>query len=152
MISVDSDERQGSPDREAAALLAGRRESKPRTSVSATSLAERASATIDELTGLAPGWDGYDAIPVLPRVARHAHRFLEAISEHTRTIPDVVPLSNGGVQLEWFAGTCEVEVTIEPDCATHVFIERRGEDGIREFPVDESLDVSRIAPLFRELR
>ena len=139
-------------DREAAEFLAGQQEAKAPSSLPIVPLAERTSAAIDELSELARGWDGYDGIPVLSQVAEHAYRFLEVIEEHTWIVPDVVPLSNGGMQLEWFVGAYEVEVAIAPDCATHVFFERKGEDRIREFPISASLDVSQVAHLFRQLR
>ena len=138
-------------DRDAAAFLAGQHQTEASPSLAVVPLAERASAAIDELTELARGWDGYDGMPVQSQVAEHAHRFLEVIGEHTQIMPDVVPLSNGGLQLEWFVGAYEVEVEIAPNCATLVFEYKR--DGqIEESPISDSLDVSQIAPLFRELR
>ena len=139
-------------DREVTESLARRQQPELSPSLPVVSLVEGATAAINELTELARGWDGYDGIPVLPQVAEHALRFLELIGEHTQISPDVVPLSNGGLQLEWFVGAYEVEVAIAPDCATNVFFEYSEEPGIQEFPLSDSLDVSQITPLFRELR
>ena len=116
------------------------------------SLAEQASEAIKELTQLVPGWDGYDGMPVQSQVAEHAYRFLEVIGEHTQFMPDIVPLSNGGVQLEWYIGANEVEVMIEPDCTTHVFFECTREGRLREFLISDTIDVSEVAQLFRQLR
>ena len=121
-------------------------------SLSVKPIAEQASTTIAELTELAPGWDGYNGIPVHPQVAEHARSFLEAIGEYTQLMPDVVPLSDGGMQLEWFVGVYEVEVAIAPDLATQIFFECTRDGRSEEIPLGVSLDVSRIAPFFRELR
>ena len=115
-------------------------------------LADRSRAAVDELAKLDPGWDGYDGVPVLPRVAEHALHLLKAIGAHTQIIPDVVPLSNGGLQLEWYVGIHEIEVEIAPDCATRLHRDFTG-DGIPiEVPIGDPLDLSEVAALFRALR
>ena len=115
-------------------------------------LADRSRAAIDELTKLNAGWDGYDGGPVLPQVARHALRLLEAIGAHTQIVPDVVPLSNGGLQLEWYIGIHEIEVEIAPDCATHLHRECTGDEDPTEVPIGDPQDTSEVAALFRALR
>ena len=115
-------------------------------------LADRSRTAVDGLTKLDPGWDGYDGVPVLRRVAEHALRLLEAIGSHTQIVPDVVPLSNGGLQLEWYVGIHEIEVEIAPDCATRLHRECTG-DGIPiEVPIADPLDISEVTALFRALR
>ena len=115
-------------------------------------LAERSRAAIDELTSLEAGWDGYDGIAVLPGVREHALCLLEAIGKHTTFEPDVVPLSNGGLQLEWYVGIHEIEVEIAPDCATCLHQERTDDGSITEVPIDNPHDVTEISFLFRALR
>jgi hypothetical protein len=115
-------------------------------------LADRSRAAIDELTRLEFGWDGYDGGPVLPRVAEHALRLLEAIGAHTQMVPDVVPLSNGGLQLEWYVGVHEIEVEIAPDFATNLHRERAGDESPIEVPIGDPRDISQVAAFFRELR
>ena len=115
------------------------------------SIAEQASAAIAELTELASGWDGYDGVPVRPQVAKHAFEFLKAIGKHTHFAPDVIPLSDGGMQLEWFVGVYEVEVVIAPDLATQIFFECTSDGRSEEIPLDDSLDVSGVVPFFLEL-
>ena len=123
-----------------------------RPSLPVESLVEQARAAIDGLTELALGWDGYDGIPVHAQVAEHALRFLDAIGVHTQLVPDIVPLSDGGLQLEWYVGTYELEVAIGPDCEAEAYFECKRDGRIEEMPIDAALDVSHIAPLFRELR
>ena len=115
-------------------------------------LADRSRAAIDELTKLDPGWDGYDGSPVLPRVARHALRLLEVIGAHTQIVPDVVPLSNGGLQLEWYVGIHEIEVEIAPDCATRLHRECTGDEDPAEVPIGDPHVTPEVAAFFRALR
>ena len=125
---------------------------KPAAILPIVSLADRSRAAIDELTKLDPGWDGYDGSSVLPRVAKHALRLLEAIGAHTQIVPDVVPLSNGGLQLEWYVGIHEIEVEIAPDCATRLHRECTGNGSPTEVPIGDPLDISEVAAFFRALR
>ena len=77
------------------------------------------------LATLPKGWDGYDGIPVGPAIVVLVRYFLTAIEECGRTVPDVVPLSNGGVQLEWVGGVykVEMEVEISPRGEIQVYLE-----------------------------
>src|SRR5262245_45803740 len=61
------------------------------------------------ILGLARGWDSYDARPVARRSAQNALTFLARFVEATTAPPAVVPLSDGGVQLEWHRGGLDVE-------------------------------------------
>lgn len=109
-------------------------------------------ASITELVNLPQGWDGYNGLPVRPEVAVHARRFIAVIGKYTQLVPDVVPLSDGGLQLEWFVGAYEVEVAITPDGMAHVYFECTTDGRIKEFPLGDSLDTEEIEPFFRELR
>lgn len=106
---------------------------------------------VTELVNLPEGWDGYNGLPVRPEVAEHALRLMAAIKECTQIVPDVVPLSNGGLQMEWFVGAYEVEVAIAPDGSTHFYFECTNDGRVREFPLGDSLDTEKIAPFFQEL-
>ena len=108
-------------------------------------------ATITELVNLPQGWDGYDGLPVRPEVAKRARRFLAVVGEFTQLVPDVIPLSDGGLQLEWFVDTYEVEVVIAPDSKAHVYFECTNDGRIQEFALDDSFNIEMIAPYFREL-
>ena len=116
-------------------------------------LATRAREHIAELTGLEQGWDGHDGVPVRFHAARMALEFLRAIGAYTQIMPDIVPLSNGGLQLEWFVGTYEVEVEVDPSLAgsIHVSFECTADERYAEIPVNDPRDVSGIAPYFKEL-
>ena len=107
---------------------------------------------ITELVNLPQGWDGYNGLPVRFEVAEYARRFMAVIKEYTQLVPDVVPLSDGGLQMEWFVGAYEVEVVIATDGTARVYFECTNDGRSKEFPLDNSLYTEEIAPFFRELR
>lgn len=53
------------------------------------------------LERLAPNWDSDGALPVSRRHANRAQGFLMQVMDSKSDEPDVVPLADGGVQLEW---------------------------------------------------
>lgn len=61
-------------------------------------------ARLAELERLAPGWDSDGGLPVARRHANRAMQFLVRLAADEATslpVPDIVPLADGGVQLEW---------------------------------------------------
>ena len=123
-----------------------------RQSPRAVSVVTKAGEVIDELTGLSPGWDGYSGVAVLPEVADHARDFLRTIGEYAQLVPDVVPLSDGGLQLEWFVGDYEVEVEISPDCSTHFTFECKRDGRNEEHSLGAIIDPTFLATYFNEIR
>ena len=76
-----------------------------------------AVAQVEELTALAANWDTYGAAPIAAGPATQAVKFLLDNAYSELAPPAVVPLSDGGVQLEWHRGGLDVEIafsTIEP--------------------------------------
>ena len=83
---------------------------------------QRAFERLEELTRLGPNWDSYGAEPISPQAIALARQFLTAVAERfaawagDRVHPYViVPLANGGVQLEWRGPGGDLEVEIGPD-------------------------------------
>jgi hypothetical protein len=58
---------------------------------------------MEELAALGPDWNGYGEQAITP----------EAIA--TLAWISAVPLSSGGIQLEWHTGQFDIEVEIGPD-------------------------------------
>jgi hypothetical protein len=56
---------------------------------------------ITELLQLAPNWDGYGASEVRQDVAAKALTALWNLLENDSPAPNVVPLGDGGIQVEW---------------------------------------------------
>ncbi len=65
--------------------------------------------------------------------------------------PDIVPSSDGGLQLEWFVEEFETEVLISPSSPTLVYVECNRFDEPKEFTIKHD-DISKIASIFKELR
>jgi len=72
--------------------------------------------------GLARGWDTYDAAPVSERIVQRALGFLLRFLEPSSPPPAVVPLSDGGVQMEWHRGGLDIEVTFSPREAPEMYV------------------------------
>lgn len=100
------------------------------------------AARFVEIAGLADDWDDYGARSIDRRAILLAARFIKATSQAGLPAPEVFPIPNGGVQLEWTARTMELELEIEPGGATAVFVGDDAESGRRfdgEIPRDSAL-------------
>lgn len=72
-------------------------------------------ARLQSFMKLERGWDSYDAAPINPLPVM--------IGIIMQTAPAVVPLSNGGVQMEWHRDGWDIELEITPDgCAILDFL------------------------------
>lgn len=67
-------------------------------------------ARVQRLTALRPGWDSYEAVPVRASTATMAVQFLLDHAYRELAPPAVVPLSDGGIQLEWHRGGLDLEI------------------------------------------
>lgn len=81
-----------------------------------------AVAQVEELTTLAGDWNTYGAAPVDATAATQAVRFLvdNAYAELAR--PAIVPLSEGGIQIEWHRGGIDLEISFS-DAEPGVYFE-----------------------------
>jgi hypothetical protein len=64
---------------------------------------------------LKPGWDGPEARPVSSEAFRATLVILEETMARDTIAPTVVPVSDGGLQLEWHCAGVDLEVYIERD-------------------------------------
>jgi hypothetical protein len=78
---------------------------------------------ISALEGLAPGWDGYEALPVSRLHANRAYQFLRAVMTDDTPLPDFVPLSDGGIQLEWHLAQVRVDFITDSEGTPTVLVE-----------------------------
>lgn len=70
---------------------------------------------VNELTALAAGWDSYRARPVEASAAVGVAMFLHDHSYHDLAAPQVVPMTDGGVQLEWHRDDVDFEISFSDD-------------------------------------
>jgi len=67
---------------------------------------------LGELIQLPLGWDGYEGIPVSLPNAYFAVRMLEAVCRINTPPPQIVPLSDGGLQIEWHTLKEDIEIQV----------------------------------------
>lgn len=67
---------------------------------------------LEHLVRLEPGWDGYDAPHVQFPIAAFAFSMLESICGPNTTTPDIVPGSNGDLQIEWHTLNGDIELDV----------------------------------------
>ena len=51
----------------------------------------------------APGWDGYDAVPISRTAVATAARVIDMLPDNVE-VPEIVPESSGGFSLDWSKG------------------------------------------------
>lgn len=84
---------------------------------SASSPAEWLSEALSAIRGLVDrgrGWDSHDARAIDQDAARIAATALRSLAWPTVPAPRVVGTSTGGVLLEWYRPTCELQIEIDP--------------------------------------
>jgi len=88
-------------------------------------------ARLGELSHLEADWDSYGALPVSARSLTMAARIIEQMVAQfeARGVPtDVMPIADGGVQMEWRGRTCELALNAAPDGSwSYLLIERKPE-------------------------
>ncbi len=96
----------------------------------ATSLIEKAFGDLDELSTLPIGWDSYGSPKISDDLIMAAKRFLYQL-EFEFIAPRVVPVSGGGIQLEWQIGERELELEFT-DSENIGYLKVRNEKPIEE--------------------
>lgn len=71
------------------------------------------------LESLEPGWDSESASPIDREIIEAARRFVRSVPDGIAPRPMVVPLSSGGVQLEWHSGRRVLELEFESPETVH---------------------------------
>lgn len=84
---------------------------------------EYVEAELNELLGLSEGWDGRRARPVTVAAIQGTIDVLAALMNETSAPPQLFPLPDGGLQLEWHVGGNDVEVEIDADGEAHALAE-----------------------------
>jgi hypothetical protein len=83
-----------------------------------------------ELSGLPENWDSYGARRVAVGAVVAAIDLLLRVMPYAAPPPQVVPMSTGGIQLEWHTGGIDVEVAVRPSGEASALFEdlRTGEE------------------------
>ena len=103
---------------------------------------------VDLLT-LASNWDSYHAAPIDQRLVNDAMTFVNTLLTATSPAPRVVPLSSGGLQIEWHRNGVDVEVVFDPGEQPFFYFQNRvsGEESEHSLPENTLLLGSIIASL-----
>ena len=100
--------------------------------------------SLEDLSSLEPGWDSYHALPTAPESIESALGFLASVLSPDSTPPAVVPLADGGVQLEWHRAGLEVEVAFAPDEEAEMYV--------ADHETGHAWDFNPSSPAFEEIR
>lgn len=96
----------------------------------------------ERIAALEPNWDSYEAKEIDSAALRAAQAFAEQALTLPLTMPAVVPVPDGGVQLEWSAGSVDLELEFEPGGNLAVFVcddHQAGQQIDGEWPQDAGL-------------
>ena len=94
-------------------------------------------SSLDSIRALAPNWDGYGAPVIEPAVIDAAKSFIAKLPENLAPRPQVVPMSNGTLQLEWHEGPKSLEFEFESPSSIR-YLQWHPEQGVEEedsFPI-----------------
>jgi len=74
-----------------------------------------------DLSTLEPDWDSYNAKPIEGTVIHKAIALLDALFTPKTPAPSIVPLSSGGLQVEWHRADRDLEIVFEPNQEVEFF-------------------------------
>ena len=102
---------------------------------------------IEGLTALAADWDSYGARPVSAEAAMAAANFLLKAAYPELPPPTIVPVSDGGLQVEWHRGGLNVEIAFSDEVEeSGVYIEDRDRGETLERPIaDAAAELVKVA-------
>ena len=69
---------------------------------------------LTEVSRLPKGWDSYGAMQIEPQVISHAREILEKTMDDEIPVPQIVPVYDGGIQLEWHTDSIDFEIHLAP--------------------------------------
>ena len=92
----------------------------------------RAFLAIDEVAALPQNWDTYGSPPIQRPALDAARRLLHIGEAEGLPEPDIVPISGGGVQLEWYTPTQGLEFVIHANGEIEYVLVNRPEEVVAE--------------------
>jgi len=104
------------PDRQITIQVNG-----PDGSLRRTWLADHIQTQVNCLLRLRPGWDGRRASPISDEAVRSAIGAVFAVASDLSLPPQLFPLPDGGLQMEWHVGG-SVEIEVDAGGDAHVLI------------------------------
>lgn len=109
-------------------------------------------AGLDQVSALAPNWDGHGASAIEPESVRAVRAWGQAMPGWAfAPAPAVVPLSSGVVQLEWHVGSRILELEFESPEVVH-FLRWDPVHGVQDEDAFPARDRTRSAELIAWVR
>ncbi len=93
------------------------------------------------LASLPPNWDSYGARPIRSECAQEAIRLLLYALQPDDPMPAIVPVPQGGLQLEWHEAGVDVEVEIESPRCVHIAVEDKATGDVWERTVSDGATI-----------
>lgn len=93
--------------------------------------------TVAQLSKLPAGWDSYGSPPITAEARSQALRVLTLLEAQAGTMPQIGPVSGGGLQMEWSQGHRALELEVRPDGSVEylrVYDDDKMEEG--RIPID----------------
>jgi len=106
---------------------------------------------LSRLTGLPQNWDGYGSPPTRPAALQSALRLVNTLEAFALPVPQVCPVTGGGIGFAWQVDTRELEVEILPDGSARYLMEvvapTANQEAMDEgpLPLDQAEDVQLLA-------
>lgn len=104
------------------------------------------------LRQLRPGWDGYRAVPVTEAAVYGAASLLGRLLDADSEPPQIFPLNDGGLQVEWYAGGDEIDIDVDRTGMAHVLATKSGGLTLVEGSFDPSRPGQAISDLAKYVR
>jgi hypothetical protein len=99
----------------------------------------KAETRLIKLCGLPVGWDGHGGLPTDRDTAEFAASILAALMLPRVPMPSIMPMSYGGVQLEWHRNGWDIEIEIISPNRMHVYTRDIANDIEEEFSLGADL-------------
>lgn len=77
---------------------------------------------LEELAELSSDWDGYGAQQLDRFALQRALDLVSWVLDRGLPVPQVFPLANGGIQVEWSVESLELDLELEPGGRSAVFV------------------------------
>ncbi len=122
----------------------------PQTSSQMPPWSDEVVARLSELLSLVDGWDGHTGRSIAKRAVRDAYYFMQETMGDRVPAPQIVPLSNGRLQLEWHERSLDLEIEVLAPTRAYVsFHDRTG--GLADIDGEFDTDLRRVVELFQRL-
>lgn len=113
--------------------------------------ADKVKRRLTYLCGLRAGWDGYNGRPIRFDTSYFTLQLLQRVCSPKTPPPEIVPLSSGGLQVEWHHPHAEIELTIRAPYDVKAWVSQGEEDeeGTELLPL--TTDFTSIVPYIQKL-